>query len=683
MIGSQELIDAQVGGLSRSRTIRERSVMRRANIFVYDECIKQDISFPELPVFLSEHYGQCAEDLIVASLLLAWSKRSGLAVSGLRYLEIGGNHPIATSATYLLNRSFGMHGVIVEANPALIDRLRKIRPDDIIVHGAVQTEPVRSVAFSISNQSELSSVDRAFVLAWRNGDVGERALITVPALRINEVIEEQFGGATPAYLSIDVEGIDLQVLRDLDFSRFRPVIIQIEPSDQYIPENSSRMKQFMATQEYVLIAQTEVNLIFMSIESVDLQKGTPRNVGTAQHKAETIVLNSGTRQLEAARAESSLLQKLLTETTSELHAKEAVLRQVLESRSWRITAPLRAFKSALKAKSKTTSQAQTRFSGAAPRLTEKTRVAACSGVPKAVQQLNTRTATASHALPSAAVSVCQDLCSLDEFMQFAKANPMYFDDAVEQLILTHCRTYGIQSTAMGICAPSEVAVTGPESREHLMVRGLSSRHRAVLEELHTFVRSRNLSVKDARIYGHEAITPLALLLRGKFPKYLGTEFTPGEDEKRKLFPIPHADVCHSEFADASFHAIISCDVLEHVQDIDKALGESARILVKGGRFIGTFPFLYRQNESVKLAVIENGRIKHLVDSPIYHGNPMNEAGGSLVFEIPAWDLIHRARRAGFSHAAMRFICDQEKGIVATSVGETLPAKGIFVGIFDK
>lgn len=137
--------------------------MRRANIFVYDECISQDVSFPDLPVFLSEHYGQCGEDIIVASLLVAWSERAGIALSSLRYLEVGGNHPIATSATFLLNRQFAMRGVIAEANPALIEDLKRVRRSDVILHGAVQTEPQKkAVSFSISNQSELSSLDRSF-----------------------------------------------------------------------------------------------------------------------------------------------------------------------------------------------------------------------------------------------------------------------------------------------------------------------------------------------------------------------------------------------------------------------------------------------------------------------------------------------------------------------------------------
>ena len=39
------------------------------------------------------------------------------------------------------------------------------------------------------------------------------------------------------------------------------------------------------------------------------------------------------------------------------------------------------------------------------------------------------------------------------------------------------------------------------------------------------------------------------------------------------------------FADASFDAVVACLVFEHIRDVDDALGEVARVLVDGGRFL--------------------------------------------------------------------------------------------------
>jgi FkbM family methyltransferase len=234
----------------------------RLNSFVYNACLLHRVRWPDIPVRPVELYGQCGEDLIVLSLIEAEALKESADLRLRRYLEIGGNHPFATSNTFLLNKRLRMTGVIVEANEKLIADLKRGRPEDVILHGAVQTQDVDTVFLSVSKLSELSSLDREFVRKWAAGSVGERALVKVPALRINDIMREYLSGEAPYFLSIDVEGMDLQLLRDMDFGRYRPRIIQVEPSDSYIPGNTAEIMAFMESMGYALVAKTDVNLIF-------------------------------------------------------------------------------------------------------------------------------------------------------------------------------------------------------------------------------------------------------------------------------------------------------------------------------------------------------------------------------------------------------------------------------------
>ena len=52
-------------------------------------------------------------------------------------------------------------------------------------------------------------------------------VVKMPLLNINKVIEEQLGAA-PDLLSTDVEGLDYDILKTLDLSRFRPPVICAE-----------------------------------------------------------------------------------------------------------------------------------------------------------------------------------------------------------------------------------------------------------------------------------------------------------------------------------------------------------------------------------------------------------------------------------------------------------------------
>jgi FkbM family methyltransferase len=240
----------------------------RLNSFVYNACIQHRIKWPDISVRPVELYGQCGEDLIVLSLLEAKALSDRIDLKHKRYLEIGGNHAFATSATFLLNKRLGMTGVIVEANPRLIADLKKGRPDDVVVQGAVQTEDVRTVMLSVSHLSEISSLDRNFVRQWAAGSVGEKALVEVAALRINQVVREYLNNESPYFLSIDVEGMDLALLCDFDFACYRPCFVQVEPSDSYMPGNTESIIGHMRSVGYVLVSKTGVNLIFRDSDVV-------------------------------------------------------------------------------------------------------------------------------------------------------------------------------------------------------------------------------------------------------------------------------------------------------------------------------------------------------------------------------------------------------------------------------
>ena len=64
-------------------------------------------------------------------------------------------------------------------------------------------------------------------------------------------------------LSIDVEGKDLDIAKDIDFARWQPLFVQLEPSEHFASGEGERMTAFMQQQGYVLIARTNVNLIYI------------------------------------------------------------------------------------------------------------------------------------------------------------------------------------------------------------------------------------------------------------------------------------------------------------------------------------------------------------------------------------------------------------------------------------
>jgi SAM-dependent methyltransferase len=259
--------------------------------------------------------------------------------------------------------------------------------------------------------------------------------------------------------------------------------------------------------------------------------------------------------------------------------------------------------------------------------------------------------------------------SLADWLAYRDANPALFDFA-------NFDEWGGSVLRDGCTEPLTRArlqgsqLTASESwREGLAHRGVSSRTRAVMRTLERVIEEQQLS--SPRIYAAEGLTAFALRMRGLFPRFIGSEFTLDSDRREWMFPIPFEDVQNLSFATDTFDIVSTNEVLEHVPSIDKALTELCRVLRPGGWHVGTVPFAFMDEKSIRRAVLnERDEIEHLLE-PEYHGDPMGPSG-VLVFETPGWDLVDRALRAGFSHAEMRFIVSLRDGIVSEHIG------GVFV-----
>jgi FkbM family methyltransferase len=227
------------------------------------EIVEHGMDYPTIPVVMQPSYAQAYEDVIIDGLIQALlTKKKTLHVV---FFEIGANHPVATSASFLLKKKYNVHTILVEANPDLIPALKKHRPDDTVIHAAVTDKPVKTVSFSRCPDNEISSINESFVKAWKDGTILDR--IDVPAISINQLIQRFYiYEFAEIIMSIDIEGHDYEVLTDLRFDRFRPLIIIVEPSEEFAPGTVEKMMTFMESKGYSLYSRTFVNLIFTRLE---------------------------------------------------------------------------------------------------------------------------------------------------------------------------------------------------------------------------------------------------------------------------------------------------------------------------------------------------------------------------------------------------------------------------------
>lgn len=203
-------------------------------------------------------YSQCGEDLIVEFILNA------MKVKDIRYLDIGAHHPYYLSNTALFYEK-GAIGVCVEPDPELFKEIKKYRKRDICLNVGVGLNGHREASFFIMSAPTLNTFSEEDAMKYEKGSHNILKKIKLPLLSINEVIQDNFD-LCPNFISLDVEGLDFEILKTFDFSKYRPEVFCIETltyTENNSEEKIEKINEFMISNDYFVFADTYINTIFV------------------------------------------------------------------------------------------------------------------------------------------------------------------------------------------------------------------------------------------------------------------------------------------------------------------------------------------------------------------------------------------------------------------------------------
>jgi len=138
------------------------------------------------------------------------------------FVEVGANKPRQESQTWHLEQ-LGWTGILIEPQPDLADDLRRHRSAKVV---AVACSSPRNAGrlMRLHVAGALSSLDRDRMAP---GARPERT-IDVPVRTLDDILVEAGAPARFDFLSIDVEGHELEVLSGFDVARWRPSLILLE-----------------------------------------------------------------------------------------------------------------------------------------------------------------------------------------------------------------------------------------------------------------------------------------------------------------------------------------------------------------------------------------------------------------------------------------------------------------------
>lgn len=200
-------------------------------------------------------YSQHGEDIIMDSLFRS------LDIKKPTYVDIGAYHPFKFNNTYFFYKN-GCTGVNIEPDPVAFKSFTSKRNRDINLNvGIAQDEG--ELDFYVLSPKTLSTFNKKIAEGYNNlKGCSIEQVLKVKVVNVNTILNNFFK-ATPTFISLDVEGLEMDILKSFDFDKFRPVCFIIETITFVGSEKVTEIIDFMISKNYKIHADTFINTIFV------------------------------------------------------------------------------------------------------------------------------------------------------------------------------------------------------------------------------------------------------------------------------------------------------------------------------------------------------------------------------------------------------------------------------------
>lgn len=203
-------------------------------------------------------YAQCGEDLIVQYIFLLRN------IERPSYMDIGANHPYLLSNTAAFYKK-GCRGINIEANPELAKAFSLFRKGDINLNIGI-SDAEDSLDFYIMKDSTLSTFSKEEAEKMQAEGKQVSKIENIKLTTVSHVLDTYCNGIFPDFLSLDVEGMDFEILKSIDYKKSSPKVICVEAAE-YSPNGAGKRRDelidFLASKGYYEYANTNLNAIMV------------------------------------------------------------------------------------------------------------------------------------------------------------------------------------------------------------------------------------------------------------------------------------------------------------------------------------------------------------------------------------------------------------------------------------
>lgn len=200
-------------------------------------------------------YSQEGEDLLLA-------RYTDSLTSGF-YVDIGAHHPFRYSNTYYFYQK-GWHGINIDILPGCMRYFDKVRPRDINLEIGI-SEKEETLTYYQFDEPAINGFNKDLSQHRVNNSpykiIAETPVTTMP---LAAVLDQYLPKQQPiTFFSIDVEGLDLAVLKSNNWDKYKPAFILVEALNEDISHlGKDELSLYLHTQRYQLSAKTKNTCLF-------------------------------------------------------------------------------------------------------------------------------------------------------------------------------------------------------------------------------------------------------------------------------------------------------------------------------------------------------------------------------------------------------------------------------------
>ena len=183
------------------------------------------------------------------------------------YLDVGCQHPVSNNNTYLLNKR-GWNGINIDLDQKNIRLFDLERPNDINICKCISSDNSEKDLFFFHPGSSINSLEKKTVK-----DKSNFSLKRIKTYTLNSILKD-YNIENIDYFNLDVEGHEIDVLKNFDIKLYKPKVVSVEFIDyqmkklEFKNNNINRILEseiykYFTSNNYYFINWSHADLIFV------------------------------------------------------------------------------------------------------------------------------------------------------------------------------------------------------------------------------------------------------------------------------------------------------------------------------------------------------------------------------------------------------------------------------------